>query len=95
MNFTGLRVKSAGLPYLWPATLPRGRDIVQIGSFYIFCFTPAARYFELETQLLLAKQLQYTSGADSIALLDSVTVVARSLTGLINSLSVQGAAKAS
>lgn len=64
-------------------------------EFLHFLFHARGSLFELETQLLLGKQLQYTSGADSIALLDSVTVVARSLTGLINSLSVQGAAKAS
>jgi four helix bundle protein len=64
-------------------------------EFLHFQFHARGSLFELETQLLLAKQLQYLSGADSRALLDSVTVVARSLTGLINSLAVQGAAKAS
>ena len=39
--------------------------------------------------LLLAKQLQYISDADSAALLESVAGVARSLTGLINSLAAQ------
>jgi four helix bundle protein len=45
--------------------------------------------FELETQLLLAKQLQYISDADSATLLESVAAMARSLTGLINSLTAQ------
>jgi four helix bundle protein len=39
--------------------------------------------------LLLAKQLQYLSDADSAALLKSVAAVARSLTGLINRLAAQ------
>ena len=50
---------------------------------------PEDSLFELETQLLLAKQLQYISDANSAALLESVAGVARSLTGLINSLAAQ------
>jgi len=58
-------------------------------EFLHFLFQARGSLFELETQLLLAKQLEYISAADSAALLESVAVVARSLTGLINSLTAQ------
>ncbi len=60
-------------------------------EFLHFLFHARGSLFELETQLLLAKQLQYTSESDSAALLESVAVVARSLTGLINSLAAKSA----
>ena len=56
-------------------------------EFLHFLFHARGSLFELETQLLLAKQLQYIPEAESATLLESVAVVARSLTGLINSLS--------
>jgi four helix bundle protein len=58
-------------------------------EFVHFLYHARGSLFELETQLLLAKQLQYTSDADSATLLESVAAVARSLTGLINSLTAQ------
>ena len=58
-------------------------------EFVHFPYHARGSLFELETQLLLAKQLQYISDADSAALLESVAGVARSLTGLINSLAAQ------
>ncbi|MGE5205920.1 MAG: four helix bundle protein [Chlamydiota bacterium] len=60
-------------------------------EFLHFLFHARGSLFELETQLLLAKQLQYIPEAESAALLESVAVVARSLTGLINSLSAHNA----
>ncbi len=60
-------------------------------EFLHFLFHARGSLFELETQLLLAKQLQYISEADSAAMLESVALVARSLTGLINSLSAHDA----
>jgi four helix bundle protein len=58
-------------------------------EFLHYLFHARGSLFELETQLLLAKQLQYISGDDSAALLQSVALVARGLTGLINSLTAQ------
>ena len=60
-------------------------------EFLHFLFHARGSLFELETQLLLAKQLQYIPEVDSAALLELVIVVARSLTGLINSLAVTSA----
>ncbi len=55
-------------------------------EFLHYLFHARGSLFELETQILLAEQLQYISEEKTKELIDSVTVVARSLTGLINSL---------
>ena len=60
-------------------------------EFLHFLFHARGSLFELETQLLLAKQLQYIPEAEAAALLESVAVVARSLAGLINSLTAKSA----
>jgi four helix bundle protein len=55
-------------------------------EFLHFLFHARGSLFELETQILLAQQLQYVSEASTKELINSITIVARSLTGLINSL---------
>ncbi len=66
-------------------------------EFLHFLFHARGSLFELETQILLAQQLQYMSEEKTKELIGLVTVVARSLTGLINSLDeshvTEGAAK--
>jgi four helix bundle protein len=55
-------------------------------EFLHFLFHARGSLFELETQILLAQQLQYMSEEKTKELIGLVTTVARSLTGLINSL---------
>jgi four helix bundle protein len=55
-------------------------------EFLHYLFHARGSLFELETQILLAQQLQYISEQKTKELIASVTLVARSLTGLINSL---------
>jgi four helix bundle protein len=55
-------------------------------EFLHFLYYARGSLFELETQILLAQQLQYISEEKTKELIGSVTVVARSFTGLINSL---------
>ena len=55
-------------------------------EFLHYLFHARGSLFELETQILLAQQLQYISEEKTKELIGLVTVVARSLTGLINSL---------
>jgi four helix bundle protein len=55
-------------------------------EFLHFLYHARGSLFELETQILLAQRLQYVSEEGTKELIGSVTVVARSLTGLINSL---------
>jgi four helix bundle protein len=55
-------------------------------EFLHFLYHARGSLFELETQILLAQQLQYITEERTQELIGSVTAVARSLTGLINSL---------
>lgn len=74
-----------------PSNIAEGKGHRSVREFLHYLFHARGSLFELETQLLLAKQLQYISEGDSALLLESVTGVARSLTGLINSLTAQAA----
>ncbi len=64
-------------------------------EFLHFLFHARGSLFELETQILLAQQLQYLTEADASEVQHFITPVARSLTGLINSLDPGGAAPSS
>ncbi len=55
-------------------------------EFLHFLFHARGSLFELETQLLLSNQLQYISDAETAEIQQLIAPVARSLTGLINSL---------
>jgi four helix bundle protein len=55
-------------------------------EFVHFLYHARGSLFEVETQVLLAEQLQYISAARTAELISAITIVARSLTGLINSL---------
>ncbi len=63
-------------------------------EFLHFLFHARGSLFELETQLLLAYQLQYISEKEKTELQELISPVARSLTGLINSLEDPAGTKA-
>jgi four helix bundle protein len=60
-------------------------------EFLHFLYHARGSLFQLETQILLAHQLQYISETETADLRQLITPVARSLTGLINSLEQQAA----
>jgi four helix bundle protein len=61
-------------------------------EFLHFLFHARGSLFELETQILLAQQLQYISEEKTKELIGLLTTVARSLTGLVKSLDEMHAA---
>lgn len=56
-------------------------------EFLHFLYHARGSLYELQTQVLLAKQLQYLSESQLREEMENITAVASSLTGLINSLS--------
>lgn len=64
-------------------------------EFLHFLYYARGSLFELETQILLSQQLQYISEAETADVKQLITPVAKSLTGLINSLDQQTAAATS
>ena len=64
-------------------------------EFLHFLYHARGSLFELETQILLSQQLQYISEAETADVKQLITPVAKSLTGLINSLDQQAEAATS
>ena len=59
-------------------------------DFLRFLFTARGSLFEVETQIALAERLRYLESHEAaLAVKERISLVARSLTGLINSLSTQ------
>jgi len=77
-----------------PSNIAEGKGHRSDKEFLHFLFHARGSLFEVETQILLAQQLQYISDAESAEVRQLIAPVARSLTGLINSLD-QAAAAAS
>jgi|ERR1041385_5110296 four helix bundle protein len=58
-------------------------------EFLHFLYHARGSLYELETQLMLSKQLEYLSEEQFREAMESIATVARSLTGLVNSLSTR------
>jgi four helix bundle protein len=58
-------------------------------DFLRFLFTARGSLFEVETQVKLAERLQFLGDAEAEPILTSISAIARKLTGLINSLSME------
>jgi four helix bundle protein len=69
-----------------PSNIAEGKGHRSDREFLHFLYHARGSLFELETQILLAQQLQYITDEKTNELVGLVTLVARSLTGLINSL---------
>jgi four helix bundle protein len=69
-----------------PSNIAEGKGRHSNREFTHFLFTARGSLLELETQILIAEELQYWSVRDSQKLRENATRVGRSLTGLINSL---------
>jgi four helix bundle protein len=70
-----------------PSNIAEGKGHRSNREFSHFLFHARGSLLELQTQLMIAKELQYLSGEDVTNLLDSAENVGRALSGLINSLS--------
>ena len=69
-----------------PSNIAEGKGHRTNKEFCNFLFHARGSLLELQTQLLIAQELQYLSKEDSVRLLELAASVGRSLSGLINSL---------
>ncbi len=69
-----------------PSNIAEGKGRHTCRDFAAFLFRARGSLLELETQVMLAKELQYLSEQETAALLKQTAAVGRALTGLINSL---------
>jgi four helix bundle protein len=69
-----------------PSNIAEGKGRRTSRDFAGFLFHARGSLLELETQLILAKELQYLSEPDAAQLLTKSAAVGRALAGLINSL---------
>jgi four helix bundle protein len=68
-----------------PSNIAGGKDIAPIAS-WEFPFAVRASLLEVQTQLMIAKELQYTCSEDAHCIWASADAIGRSLNGLINAL---------
>jgi four helix bundle protein len=69
-----------------PSNIAEGKGRHSNREFTHFLFNARGSLLELETQILIAEELQYWSVRDGQKLRQNATTVGRSLAGLINSL---------
>ena len=69
-----------------PSNIAEGKGRRTDRDFSSFLFRARGSLLELETQVLLARRLEYVQEQDDGALLKSTAAVGSALTGLINSL---------
>ena len=74
-----------------PSNIAEGKGHRSNREFSQFLFHARGSLLELQTQLMIAQELQYLSGGGLQHLLDSAEAVGRALSGLINSLRDQAA----
>src|SRR5437763_1932346 len=72
-----------------PSNIAEGKGHRTDREFSSFLFHARGSLLELETQIMIAQDLEYLTKEESKALLDSAEKVGRSLAGLINSLRPQ------
>jgi four helix bundle protein len=78
-----------------PSNIAEGKGRRTRADFTMFLYHARGSLLELETQLLLAKELQYVSEAETAVLLRDAAAVGSALTGLINSLTAPSSSEAS
>jgi four helix bundle protein len=74
-----------------PSNIAEGKGHRSNREFSHFLFHARGSLLELQTQLMIARELQYLSKEQAQLLLDLAEVVGRALGGLINSLADQAA----
>lgn len=75
-----------------PSNIAEGKGMHSDADFKRFLYHARGSLMELQTQVLIAQQLQYLSKEKAESLLEHCTATGRSLAGLINSLKGQAAA---
>jgi four helix bundle protein len=75
-----------------PSNIAEGKGMNSDAEFRQFLYHARGSLMELQTQVLIAQQLQYLSKEKAESLLERCTATGRSLAGLINSLKAQAAA---
>ena len=73
-----------------PSNIAEGKGHRSDKEFVRFLLHARGSLLELQTQLLIAGELQYFGGAEGMRLLALAEAVGRALSGLINSLSEKG-----
>jgi four helix bundle protein len=66
--------------------LPKDKGVLTRGEFKQFLGHARGSTFELESQILIAEDLEYVSRIEAGALLDRITELGRILNGLLKSL---------
>ena len=74
-----------------PSNIAEGKGHHSDKEFAHFLFHARGSLLELQTQLLIAEELQYLSKSEAQRLLSHAEVVGRSLSGLINALGSKAA----
>jgi len=75
-----------------PSNIAEGKGMNSDAEFKRFLYHARGSLMELQTQVLIAQELQYLSREKTESLLERCTAIGRSLAGLINSLKGQPAA---
>lgn len=75
-----------------PSNIAEGKGMHSDADFKRFLYHARGSLMELQTQVLIAQQLQYLSRVKAESLLERCTATGRSLAGLINSLKGQATA---
>jgi len=74
-----------------PSNIAEGKGRRTDRDFSSFLYRARGSLLELETQILLARRLEYLKESDAVAALKSTAGVGSALAGLINSLRESGA----
>jgi four helix bundle protein len=74
-----------------PSNIAEGKGHRSDKEFVHFLFHARGSLLELQTQLMIAEQLQYLPKSEAQRLLSQAEVVGRSLSGLINALGTKAA----
>lgn len=74
-----------------PSNIAEGKGHRSDREFVLFLLHARGSLLELQTQLLIARELQYLSEAEALSLLGTAERVGRALNGLINSMSEKAA----
>jgi four helix bundle protein len=88
-EFYGLSQQMRRAAVSVPSNIAEGKGRRTNREFTQFLFNARGSLLELQTQVMIAQELQYVSESESRKLLDEATRVGRSLAGLINSIRCQ------
>ena len=85
MSFLDSRANFVGRQFQFPVILPKDKDDYRKGEFRVFLGNARGSLSELETQVLIARNLDFISEIEADRLLEMAKEVGRTLNGLIAS----------